>query len=70
MRVVDRRTGARLSTGGAVLTIFTRTPVETAAEALLDRDASVWQVRIERLATVEAVACSYPSPSSPEEARR
>jgi hypothetical protein len=56
LSLVDRRTGAPLRRGGAVLTIFTRTPEEATAEALRDRDASIWQVRIERLATVEAAA--------------
>ena len=56
LSLVDRRTGAPLRRGGAILTIFTRTPEVAAAEALHDRDASVWQVRIERLATVEAAS--------------
>jgi hypothetical protein len=52
LSLVDRRTGAPLRRDGAVLTIFTRTPDAAAAEALRHRDASVWRVRIERLATV------------------
>jgi hypothetical protein len=56
LRLVDRRTGAPLRANGAVLTIFTRTPDQSAAEALRGRDASVWQIRVERIATVDAAA--------------
>ena len=69
LSLVDRRTGAPLRRGGAVQTIFTSTPAETAAEALRGRDGSVWQVRIERLATVEAVSRA-PGPSSAGVTRR
>lgn len=56
LSLIDRRTGAPLRRGGAVLTIFTRTPETAAAEALHERDESVWQVRIERLATVQTAS--------------
>jgi hypothetical protein len=56
LRIVDRLTGAPLRANGRMLTIFTRTPV--AAEALRDRDATVWRLRAERLGTVEgALRC-------------
>jgi hypothetical protein len=39
---------------GRPLVIFTRTPRETAAEALAGRDPALWDLRIERLATTGA----------------
>lgn len=49
LSLIDQRTGKPLRTNGALLTIFTRQPNETATEALRGRDRSIWQVRIERL---------------------
>jgi hypothetical protein len=51
VRLIDRRTVMPLRSGGRPVIIFTRSPRETAAEALEGRDPAVWAVRVERLAT-------------------
>jgi hypothetical protein len=54
VRLIDRRTGMPLRMDGRPLVIFTRTPGETAMEALAGRDPALWDLRIERLATTGA----------------
>jgi hypothetical protein len=50
LRLIDRRSGLPLRTHGGPAVTFTRTPEETAAEALAGRDPTLWEVRIERIA--------------------
>ncbi|MDZ4094545.1 MAG: hypothetical protein U1D35_06505 [Paracoccaceae bacterium] len=51
VRLIDRRTGRPHRIGGSALTVFTKTPVETAAEILSGRDPEIWEARIEPLTT-------------------
>lgn len=47
VRLIDRRTGAALRVNGAPLIVYSRNAEEAAADLLRDRDATIWQVRIE-----------------------
>lgn len=49
VRLVDRRTGQTHRVNGSPLTIFTKAPDEAARELLRNRDAAVWEARIEPL---------------------
>lgn len=60
VRLIDRRSGLPMRSNGALVTIYTAFPNEAAAEALKGRSREVWEVRVERLATVE----TRPGPTS------
>lgn len=49
VRLVDRRTGKTHRINGGPLTLFTRAPDEAARELLRNRDAAVWEARVEPL---------------------
>ncbi|MCB6179964.1 hypothetical protein LHP98_17735 [Rhodobacter sp. Har01] len=49
VRLVDRRTGKTHRINGSPLTLFTRAPEEAARELLQNRDAAVWEARVEPL---------------------
>lgn len=49
--LVDRRTGLPHRVNGTPLALFTREPDEAAQELLRHRDRSLWDVRIDVLAT-------------------
>ena len=49
VRLIDRRTGTALRLNGQPLALFTRDPQTAAAELLAGRDATHWEVRIDRL---------------------
>lgn len=51
VRLIDRRTGLPLRANGAPVVAFTRTPRETAAEALAGRDPALWEVRVDPIGT-------------------
>ncbi|NUB42797.1 hypothetical protein GEU84_000230 [Fertoebacter nigrum] len=54
VRLIDRRTGRPHRLAGVPLTVFTRTPLETAAELLAGRNPAHWETRIEALITVQS----------------
>jgi hypothetical protein len=58
--LIDRRSGLPMRSNGALVTIYTPFPDEAAAQALQGRSAAVWEVRVERLATVETRPGSIP----------
>lgn len=47
VRLIDRRTGEAHRINGSPLVLFTKTPEVAAAELLANRDAAVWEARIE-----------------------
>lgn len=47
VRLVDRRTGQARRINGRPLVLFTRAPELAAAELLANRDAAVWEARVE-----------------------
>lgn len=47
VRLIDRRTGKAHRINGSPLVLFTKTPKLAAAELLANRDAAVWEARIE-----------------------
>lgn len=48
--LIDRRTGRPHRINGRPLVLFTQRPEEAVAEMLEDRDAALWDVRIEAIA--------------------
>ena len=54
VHLVDRRTGLPQRINGSLLAVFTKTPRETVAEILRNRDASRWEARVDPLTTQEA----------------
>jgi hypothetical protein len=49
VRLIDRRTGRVHRVNGAPLVLFSRDTVAAAAELLLNRDRTLWDVRIDPL---------------------
>lgn len=47
--LIDRRTGSVHRVNGAPLVVFARDPAVAAAELLQDRNADLWEVRIDAL---------------------
>lgn len=52
--LVDRRTGRPHRVNGTPLALFTRNPEEAKQELLRHRDRSLWDIRIDVLATSAA----------------
>lgn len=49
VRLIDRRTGRPHRVNGRAVVLFSSRPETAAAELLMGRDASVWEVRIEQI---------------------
>lgn len=49
VRLIDRRTNAAHRVNGSPLTIYTKNPVEAAADLLRGRDPDLWEARVETL---------------------
>jgi hypothetical protein len=49
--LIDRRTGSLHRVNGMAQSVLTRDPQAVAAEFLRDRDKSLWDIRIDALAT-------------------